>query len=134
MVREMPGWRPRGFSSNELPAMFVAGRATAMAHGFVRGHGVQKGDVRVTGAGADIDGYHSELERTMFVGEPTAAHERAFDAMLQLQTRAIETMSPGVPAAEVELAVMPPAPEPNVGDELRHPRGQSTRLEAHDAP
>ena len=77
MVREMPGWRPRGFSGNELPAMFVGGRSTAMPHGFVRGHGVQKGDVLVTGAGADIDGYHSELERTMFVGEPTAAQERA---------------------------------------------------------
>src|SRR5579859_565093 len=106
MVREMPGWRPRGFSGSELPAMFVAGRSTAMPHGFVRGHGVQKGDVLVTGAGADIDGYHSELERTMFVGEPTAAQERAFDAMLKLQTHAIETMSPGMPAAEVELAVV----------------------------
>src|SRR5258708_9795311 len=109
MVREMPGWRPRGFSGNELPAMFVAGRSTAMPHGFGRGHGVQKGDVLVTGAGADIDGYHSELERTMFVGEPTAAHKRAFDAMLQLQAHAIDTISPGVPAAQVELAVLPPA-------------------------
>jgi len=134
MVREMPGWRPRGFSGNELPAMFVAGRSTAMPHGFVRGHGVQKGDVLVTGAGADIDGYHSELERTMFVGEPTAAHERAFDAMLQLQTHAIETMSPGVPAAEVELAVVRLAQELSVGDELRHHVGHSIGLEAHEAP
>ena len=134
MVREMPGWRPRGFSGSELPAMFVGGRSTAMPHGFVRGHGVQKGDVLVTGAGADIDGYHSELERTMFVGEPSAAHERAFDAMLKLQTHAIETMSPGVPAAEVELAVMRLAQELAVHDELRHHVGHSIGLEAHEAP
>src|SRR5216684_5542810 len=106
MVAEMPGWRPRGFSGTGMEAMFVGGRSTAMPHGFVMGHGIQPGDVLVSGAGADIDGYHSELERTMFVGEPTAAHERAFDAMLKLQAHAIETMSPGVPAAEVELAVM----------------------------
>jgi Xaa-Pro aminopeptidase len=61
MLREMPGWRPRGFEGNGLTAMFVAGRSTAMPHGFVRGHGIQRGDVLVSGAGADIDGYRSEL-------------------------------------------------------------------------
>src|SRR5205807_5663353 len=50
MVAEMPGWRPRGFDGNGVTAMFVAGRSTAMPHGFVRGHGVQPGDVLVTGA------------------------------------------------------------------------------------
>ncbi len=45
MLREMPGWRPRGFEGNGLTAMFVAGQSTAMPHGFVRGHGIQRGDV-----------------------------------------------------------------------------------------
>jgi Xaa-Pro aminopeptidase len=134
MVREMPGWRPRGFPADELPAMFVAGRSTAMPHGFVRGHGVQRGDVLVTGASTDIDGYHSELERTMIAGEPTPAQERAFDAMLQLQSHAIESMSPGVPAGEVELAVVRLAHELGVNDELRHHAGHSIGLEGHEAP
>src|SRR5260370_33821411 len=84
--------------------MFAGGRSTAMAHGFGEGHGIAAGDVLVSGAGADIDGYHSELERTMIVGTPTAEQERAFGAMLSLQSRAIEGMAPGVPAGEVELA------------------------------
>jgi Xaa-Pro aminopeptidase len=65
MLREMPGWRPRSFAGSGLESMFVAGRSTAMPHGFVRGHGIQSGDVLVSGASADIDGYLSELERTM---------------------------------------------------------------------
>ncbi|HEY6875059.1 MAG TPA: Xaa-Pro peptidase family protein [Candidatus Dormibacteraeota bacterium] len=134
MTREMPGWRPRGFSSSELPAMFVGGRSTAMPHGFVRGHGLQAGDVLVTGAGADIDGYHSELERTMIVGEPAAAQERAFDAMLQLQTHAIAALSPGLPVGEVELAVVRLAEELGVRDNLRHHVGHSIGLEGHEAP
>ncbi len=40
MVREMPGWRPRGADDTGLIAMFVAGRSTAMPHGFVKGHGM----------------------------------------------------------------------------------------------
>jgi len=134
MIREMPGWRPRGFGGNGLTAMFVAGRSTAMPHGFVRGHGIQRGDVLVSGASSDIDGYRSELERTMIVGEPTPAHVRAFDAMLALQTRAIEVLAPGVPAGEVELATVALAKELGVEDNLRHHVGHSIGLEGHEAP
>jgi Xaa-Pro aminopeptidase len=134
MLREMPGWRPRGFRGTGLTAMFVAGRSTAMPHGFVKGHGIQKGDVLVSGATADIDGYGSELERTMIVGKPTAEQERAFDAMLALQTRAIEVMAPGVTAGEVELATVRLAQELGVADQLRHHVGHSIGLEGHEAP
>ncbi|HEV2140594.1 MAG TPA: Xaa-Pro peptidase family protein [Candidatus Dormibacteraeota bacterium] len=134
MVREMPGWRPRGGDDTGIIAMFVGGRATAMPHGFVKGHGVQPGDVLVSGAGANIDGYRSELERTMIVGEPTDEQRRAFDAMLALQSRAIEVMAPGVPAGEVELATVKLAEELGVADKLRHHVGHSIGLEGHEAP
>jgi Xaa-Pro aminopeptidase len=134
MLHEMPGWRPRGFDGSGLTSMFVGGSSTAMPHGFVRGHGIQRGDVLVSGAGADIDGYRSELERTMIVGEPTPQQRRAFDAMLALQTRAIEVMAPGVPAAEVELATVRLAAELGVADNLRHHTGHSIGLEGHEAP
>jgi Xaa-Pro aminopeptidase len=134
MIGEMPGWRPRGFGGSGLTAMFVGGRATAMPHGFVRGHGVLPGDVLVSGASADIDGYHSELERTMIVGEPTPAHESAFAAMLALQERAIDTIGPGVPLAAVELEVVDLARELGHEQHLRHHVGHSIGLEAHEAP
>jgi Xaa-Pro aminopeptidase len=134
MVAEMPGWRPRGFGSTGLQSMFVGGRSTAMPHGFVKGHGIAAGDVLVSGAGADIDGYHSELERTMIVGSPTAEQERAFDAMLSLQSRAIEVMAPGVPAGEVELACVQLARELGVESSIRHHVGHSIGLEGHEAP
>ncbi len=134
MVREMPGWRPKGFDGTGFVAMFVGGRSTAMPHGFVKGHGIQRGDVLVSGAAADIDGYHSELERTMIVCEPTPEQEKAFAAMLALQTRAIETMAPGVPAGEVELATVRLAEELGVAGNLRHHAGHSIGLEGHEAP
>ncbi|HXL77411.1 MAG TPA: Xaa-Pro peptidase family protein [Candidatus Eisenbacteria bacterium] len=134
MVAEMPGWRPRGFSGTGMEAMFVGGRSTAMPHGFVMGHGIQPGDVLVSGAGADIDGYHSELERTMIVGSPTKEQERAFDAMLALQSRAIEIMAPGVPAGEVELECVQLARELGVEGSIRHHVGHSIGLEGHEAP
>ncbi|HXM56530.1 MAG TPA: M24 family metallopeptidase, partial [Candidatus Dormibacteraeota bacterium] len=134
MIREMPGWRPRGHEGSGLVAMFVGGTATAMPHGFVKGHGIQPGDVLVSGASADVDGYHSELERTMVVRQPKPAQEAAFAAMLALQERAIETIGPGVPMAAVELEVLDLARELGHAQHLRHHVGHSIGLEAHEAP
>jgi len=105
-----------------------------MPHGFVKGHGIQGGDVLVSGAAANIDGYRSELERTMIVGEPSPEQKRAFEAMLALQSRAIEVMAPGVPAGEVELATVRLAQELGVTENLRHHVGHSIGLEGHEAP
>jgi Xaa-Pro aminopeptidase len=135
MVREMQGWTPRGVEAGTgLTAMFVTGRATFMPHSFIKGVGVQRGDVLSTLAATNIDGYVCELERTLFVGEPSSEQRRAFDAMLALQTRAIEVMAPGVPAAEVELATVRLAEELGVAANLRHHVGHSIGLEAHEAP
>jgi Xaa-Pro dipeptidase len=54
--------------------------------------------------------------------------------MLALQTHAIESMSPGVMAAEVELAVVRLADELGLVGHLRHHAGHSIGLEAHEAP
>jgi len=134
MIAEMPGWRPRGHGGSGLTAMFVAGKSTAMPHGFVLGQGVKAGDVLVSGAAADIDGYRSELERTMIVGQPTTAQRAAFEAMAALQARAIEVLRPGLPVAEVDLAVERLAVELGHEAHLRHHPGHSIGLEGHEAP
>jgi Xaa-Pro aminopeptidase len=114
--------------------MFVGGRSTAMPHGFVQGHGIQPGDVLVSGAGADIDGYLSELERTMIVGEPSAEQRDAFEVMLALQAHAIDQLRVGMPLAQVELEVLGLARELGSEQELRHHVGHSIGLEGHEAP
>ena len=134
MIAEMPGWRPRGADGTGLVAMFVGGRSTAMPHGFVQGHGIQAGDVLVSGAGADIDGYRSELERTMIVGEPTHEQQRAFHAMLTLQSRAIEVLRPGLPIAQVEADLVAAARDLDVERHVRHHVGHSIGLEGHESP
>jgi Xaa-Pro aminopeptidase len=134
MIAEMPGWRPRRFAGSGLTCMFVGGKKTAMPHGFVRGHGLQPGDVLVSGAGADIDGYSSELERTMIIGEPAPEQRSAFAAMVAMQDRAFEVMKPGMPMGQVELEVAAVAAELGHDGHLRHHVGHSVGLEVHEAP
>jgi Xaa-Pro dipeptidase len=134
MIAEMPGWRPRRFAGSGLTCMFVGGKKTAMPHGFVRGQGLQPGDVLVSGAGADIDGYSSELERSMVIGEPTPEQRSAFAAMVALQDKAFEVMKPGVAMGQVEVEVAAVAEELGHSGHLRHHVGHSVGLEVHEAP
>jgi Xaa-Pro aminopeptidase len=66
-------------------AMFRAGANTIKPHALLTAGGLQRGDVLVTGAAADMGGHVSELERTMILGEPTPEFEKYFGIMMQLQ-------------------------------------------------
>ena len=135
MIAEMPGWRPKGFGGSGLTAMFVAGKSTAMPHGFVLGHGVQPGDVLVSGAAAR----HRRLSLGAGADDGRRRADRrparAFEAMLALQSRAIEVHGarrPGRPRSSSPFSSWPTssATRPH----LRHHVGHSIGLEGHEAP
>ena len=56
------------------------GEMSAIPHSIATKRAIRKGDVVVTGAGADVGGYSCELERTMIVGKPTSKQKRCMHA------------------------------------------------------
>ncbi|HET9016303.1 MAG TPA: Xaa-Pro peptidase family protein [Thermomicrobiaceae bacterium] len=119
---------------NPAIAMYHAGANTAFPHPLATSLGLQRGDVLVTGAGADVAGYQSELERTMVVGEPTDEFVRYFELMLQLQQLAFDALKPGRPLAEAETEVSRAFVELGVAAYQRHHTGHGIGLEGHEAP
>ena len=124
-------------SREGLPAnaMFIRGTNTAHPHGLHQVGVVERGDVLVTGAYGIVGGYESELERTLFVGEPGAQAQRYFAAMLAAQQIGLDALRPGRTCAEVEAEV-----RGFIRDELgmdhlvRHHTGHAFGLEGHEHP
>lgn len=114
--------------------IFHAGSNTALPHGLMQGGGLRRGDVLVTGTGADFGGYNSELERTMIIGDPTPEFERNFQIMLDLQQAAFDALRPGRTLAEVETDVSRAFKDYGVAENQRHHTGHSIGLEGHEAP
>jgi Xaa-Pro aminopeptidase len=131
-----PGYQPLTTAWGAPPAlvMFHAGANTAFPHGLGGGAGLRRGDVLVTGAVADVGGYFSELERTMLLGEPTAAFERGFGQMLRLQQAAFDALRPGRTLAEAEEDVAAAFAELGVAHLQRHHTGHGIGLEGHEWP
>ncbi len=125
---------PRTRGTGPCRAGFISGEQTALPHGHTANRRLQEGDVLITGASANVDGYHSELERTMFVGEPSDEQVHYFDIMLEAQTIAIEALGPGVPIADVDAAVWDYFEEQGVTDLAQHHVGHNIGMDGHEPP
>ncbi len=110
------------------------GPNSALPHAMSINAVLKPGDVLVTGAGASVFGYVSELERTMFVGEPNDEQKRYFDLMMEAQEIAFEHIKPGHKCSEVDAAVEAFYEKNNIWEYWRHHTGHAIGILGHEAP
>lgn len=110
------------------------GRNAAIPHALANNIVFHEGDVLVTGAGAPVWGYHSELERTMVIGVPSAQQRELFDHMVALQDTAFEAMKPGARCSDVDRAVRAYYDEHELWDHWKHHVGHAIGLRYHEGP
>ncbi|WP_394739458.1 M24 family metallopeptidase [Natronococcus roseus] len=125
---------PRTRGSGPVGAGYITGEQSRLPHGHTANRRLEKGDVLVTGATANVDGYHSELERTMFVGEPGDEQVHYFELMKEAQEIAIDALGPGVPITDVDRAVEAYFEEQGVADLAQHHVGHNIGLAGHEPP
>ena len=111
---------------------FLSGPNTALPHGLTENRRLREGDVLVTGASANIGGYKSELERTMFIGAPSDDQRHYFELMLEAQSIAIDESGPGVACADVDRAVHEYLDEQGVLEYAQHHTGHNLGMEGHE--
>lgn len=110
------------------------GRNAAIPHSLSNNITFQPGDVLVTGATAPVWGYLAELERTMFMGEPTADQRHYFEHMLALQDLAINAIKPGITCSEVDTAVRAYFKVHDLVPYWKHHTGHTIGLRYHEGP
>jgi len=110
------------------------GKKSAIPHSIDLNKIIREGDVLVTGAGADIGGYGSELERTMIVGRPTTKMERMFNVMCKAQEAAAEAIKPGNICADVDKAANKVIKEEGYWSLVKHHTGHGIGIQGHEPP
>lgn len=131
-----PDYKPYGGYGHNVIAVFrgQVGPMSAVPHAVTQSIMLKHGDTLVTGADAAVWGYHSELERTMFVGEANKEQEKYFQLMLGAQDTAFATIRAGIPARRVEEEVQRYFRENGVTHLTRHHTGHALGLMNHEAP
>ncbi|MFH0778799.1 MAG: Xaa-Pro peptidase family protein [Candidatus Eisenbacteria bacterium] len=109
------------------------GRNAAIPHALANNITFEHGDVLVSGAGAPVWGYDSELERTMIIGKPSAEQRRMFGHMKKAQEIAFDAIRPGAGCADVDRAVRKYYAR-GLGRYWKHHAGHAIGLRYHEGP
>jgi len=110
------------------------GKDSAYPHAFMMNLTFKCGDVLGTGAGANVGGYQSELERTMIIGKPTEKQEKYFNLMIKAQDAALEMYKPGVRCCDVNMAALEVCRDAGCTDAIKHHTGHGIGLQGHEPP
>jgi Xaa-Pro aminopeptidase len=137
MVRTLgPSYRALGWGREGAHAGYRGqiGPHSALPHAMTTNTRFSRGDVLVTGAGANVGGYLSELERTMIMGPVPDRARHYFTLMEDIQDQTIAAIRPGVTCAEVDLVTRRFFDRHELWDHWRHHTGHAIGMDYHEAP
>ncbi len=95
---------------------------------------VGPGDLVVVDFGALYEGYHSDMTRTVAVGEVDAERLRMLEVVLASQQAGVEAVAAGVEAREVDAACRSVIEDAGMGEAFLHSTGHGVGLDIHEEP
>jgi Xaa-Pro aminopeptidase len=126
-------FRSRGTEGLAFDTIVLAGPRAAMPHGRPSDARVETGNVLLIDFGCIVDGYRSDMTRTLFVGEVSDEIRRYHDAVREAQGLAIEAVRVGVNGQELD-AIAKRRIEAEGVEPYGHGLGHGIGLETHEAP
>jgi Xaa-Pro dipeptidase len=88
----------------EGDALVLFGEASAYPHGLKKDVLLKEGDIVLIDDGCKVEGYGSDITRTMAFGKPSAKMQNVFEIVRGAQDAALKAARPGVPAEKVDAA------------------------------
>lgn len=92
------------------------------------------GDLVVIDFGATVDGYRSDMTRTVLVGEPSDVQRRMVEVVRASQRAGVAAVRAGAVARDVDRACRDVVAEAGWGDAFVHGTGHGVGLDIHEAP
>ncbi|HET9731738.1 MAG TPA: Xaa-Pro peptidase family protein [Acidimicrobiales bacterium] len=127
--------RRLGASGPSFETIVAAGPNAAKPHHRPGARPVGAGEAVVVDFGAMVDGYCSDMTRTVWVGRLADAELRkAYDLVLESQAAGVAAVRAGTTGAEVDRACRDLIAAAGWGDRFVHGTGHGVGLDIHEAP
>jgi len=95
---------------------------------------IRAGEAVVCDFGGALDGYCSDITRTVFTGEPPARFAELYDVLQRAQATAVAAATAGTACEAVDLAARRIIDEAGFGPHFIHRTGHGIGLEEHEHP
>ena len=127
--------RRHGASGSSFDTIVASGPNGAKPHHRPSDRRIQPGELVVIDFGAIVDGYCSDMTRTVCVGEPaTDTARRMVEVVAESQRAGVAAVRAGVEAKAVDEACRELIAEAGWGEAFLHGTGHGVGLEIHEAP
>ncbi len=127
--------RHLGASGSAFPTIVASGPNGAKPHALPTSRPIGRGEMVVIDFGATVDGYRSDMTRTLCLGPPaTETLARMFEVVSDAQRAGVATVSAGRPASDVDAACRAVIDDAGWGTAFVHGTGHGVGLDIHEAP
>ncbi len=123
-----------GASGISFETIAVSGKNSSMPHGVPSDKKVQNGDFITMDYGAVVDGYHSDMTRTVALGEVSSKQIQIYETVFKAQEAALKILAPSVSCKDADLAARNIITEAGYGDCFGHGTGHGVGIDIHEAP
>jgi Xaa-Pro aminopeptidase len=123
-----------GADGKGLETIVASGPNGAKPHAKPSTRRIRESDLVVLDFGALVDGYRSDVTRTICVGEPTPTQQRMLEVVTGAQAAGVAAVAAGVSAAEVDRVCRSLIAEAGFGDAFLHTTGHSIGIDLHEKP
>ena len=112
----------------------ASGPNSASPHHHTGDRVIQPGDAVVFDWGGKLHGYHSDVTRTVFIGNPTDEFRKVYDIVRQANQAALDAVRPGVPAESIDKAARDLITQAGYGEAFLHRVGHGLGMDVHEEP
>ena len=126
--------RRLGASGTSFETIVASGPNGAMPHARPTDRRIQEGDLVVVDFGCIVDGYCSDMTRTVAIGEVDDICKRMLEVVTAANEAGVGVVGPGVATSEVDAAARAVVAQAGWAESFTHGTGHGVGLDIHEAP
>lgn len=127
-------WKRKGGSGLGFDPIIAFGANSSMPHYRAGNRALKYGDTVLIDIGVNLGGYHSDMTRVVFFGEPDPRIKTIYAIVLEAQQRALDLCRAGVSIRELDIAARGFIEAEGYGRFFSHGLGHGVGLEIHELP
>lgn len=126
--------RSLGSQGVAFPFIVVSGKNTSLPHGVPGDKPIEQGDFVTMDFGAVVNGYRSDMTRTVAVGKPSKEQTDLYNTVLRAQQRALDKIQPGVKCCDIDSAARDYIDSQGYKGCFGHALGHGVGVDIHESP
>ena len=135
IAAEITYWHRRfGAESEAFDPIVASGIRGAIPHARASAKKIEKGELVTIDIGCRVEGYHSDLTRTVSVGKPPTEMKKIYDIVLDALQRSLDKARGGVRVSSLDAVARRTIREKGYGRFFCHSLGHGLGLEVHELP